>query len=147
MADLPISGLPPASVMAATDEYGIAPLNNPSLKVTRQQMIASPNIDVSMSSTPFSIGTIGSHINATAVVTRTIFDFDESNQLAIEDGTMWPIEAELGIVTLVEGAGVTLEWFDGAAVQTGTRTLAVGSGSVLRKVNDAVYRITGNGVS
>lgn len=147
MADLPISGLPAATVMNATDEYGIAPLNLPSAKVTRQQMLASPNQDVSMSSTPFSIGTIGRTINATAVVTLTTFDSVESNQLAIEDGTRWPIEAELGIVTLAEGAGVTLEWFDGSSVQTGTRTLAVGSESVLRKVNDALYRITGNGIT
>ncbi len=147
MADLPISGLPPAATMIATDEYGIAPLNAESKKVTRQQMLASPNFNVSMSSTPFSIGTIGSHINAIAVVTLTTFDFDESNQLAIEDGTMWPIEAELGAVTIVAGAGVTLEWFDGAAIQTGTRILAVGSGAVLRKVSDSVYRLTGNGVS
>ena len=147
MADLPISGLPPASTMNSTDEYGIAPLNSDSQKVTRQQMLASPNFDVSMSITPFSIGTIGRTINATAVVTLTIFDFDESNQLAIEDGTRWPIEAEFGAITLAEGAGVTLEWFDGAAVQTGNRTLAVGSESVLRKVDDSTYRITGNGIT
>ena len=133
--------------MIATDQLAIAPLNSASAKVTRQQFIASPNFDVSMSGTPFSIGTIGSHINATAAVTLTTFDSVESNQLAIEDGTMWPIEAELGVVTLAEGAGVTLEWFDGAAIQTGTRTLAVGSGALLRKVSDSVYRLTGNGVT
>ena len=147
MADLPISGLPPAATMIATDEYGIAPLNSASAKITRQQMLASPNFDISMSSTPFSIGTIGNHINATAAVTLTTFDSVESNQLAIEDGIMWPIEAELGIVTLVAGAGVTLEWFNGSSVQTGSRILAVGSESVLRKVNDALYRLTGNGIT
>ena len=77
----------------------------------------------------------------------TTFDSVESNQLAIVNGTMWPIEAELGIVTLVPGAGVTLEWFDGSAVQVGTRTLSIGSGSVLRKVSNMVYRLTSNGAS
>lgn len=146
MPDKPISGLDPAITALPGDEFAI----NQGLlskKLTTAQILRSPNLDVAISGTPFSFGAIGQHINATAAVTMTTFDSVESNQLAIPVGTMWPLECELGAVTLVPGAGVTLEWFDGSAVQTGTRTLSIGSGTVLRKVSNTVYRLTSNGAS
>ena len=145
MADLPISGLGATSPLAG-DEFAI----NQGLlskKLNWMQLLASPNLNISASGTPFSVGTIGRHLNALAAVTMTTFDDVESNQLAIEPGTVWPIQCELGIVTLNPGTDVTLEWFDGSSIQTGSRTLAVGSDNKLRKVSDSVYRLTGNGVS
>jgi hypothetical protein len=143
MADLPISGLPPVTVPGANDEFGINQ-GLTSFKVNRQQMLALPNFDVSMSMTPFSIGTIGMVINATAAVTLTTFDSVESNQTAIEDGTMWAIEAEGGDVTVAEGAGVTLQYFDGSSVVTGSKVVPTGATAMLRKVNDTTYRIMTN---
>lgn len=146
MADLPISGLTPGTPLSG-DEFAINQ-GLASRKVNYMQLVASPNFDVSMSGTPFSSGTVGRHLNAIAVVTMTTFDSVESNQTVLSPGTMWPIEAELGIVTVAPGAGVTLEYFDGASIQSGgTVDLAVGSGAVLRKVSDSVYRITGNGIT
>lgn len=145
MPDLPISRLDATSPLAG-DEFAINQ-GLMSKKLNWMQLLGSPNMDVAASGTPFSVGAVGKHLNATATITCTTFTSVESNQLAIEPGTMWPLEMELGVVTLVEGAGVTLEWFDGSSVQTGTRTLAIGSGAMLRKVSDTVYRITGNGIT
>lgn len=143
MADLPISGLPPIATPGAGDESAWNQGLN-SGKMSRQQLLALPSLDVSMSGTPFSTGTIGRAINATAVVTLTTFDSVQAQQTEIEDGTMWPIEAEGGIVTISAGAGVTLEFFDGSTVLTGDKDLAIGAVGVLRKVSNTVYRLTTN---
>ncbi len=143
MPDLPISGLTPATSLLAGDEYGINQGLN-SRKVNYQQLLALPNIDVLISGTPFSTATIGRVLNATAAVTMTTKTAVEADQLAIEAGTMWPIEATGGIVTVAEGVGVTLEFYDGSSITTGPKAVSIGATAVLRKISDTVYRIMTN---
>ena len=145
MADLPISSLPPSTPLFS-DEVASAQ-GGISVKLTRMRSLASPNLQITMSGTPFSTGSIGFHLNVSAAVTMTTFDSTEFNQTIIEDGTMWPIEVTPTAANIAPGTGVTLEWFDGTAVVTGARVIAAGSGAVLRKVSNTLYRLTGNGIS
>lgn len=52
-----------------------------------------------------------------------------------------------GVVTLTEGTGVTIRWFDGADVQEGNRTLGKGAVVSIYKLSDTVYMIWGAGIT
>jgi len=57
-------------------------------------------------------------------------------------------EGSAGVMTIIEGIGVTLKWFDGSGtVGTGTRTLAVAGVATIYKYSDTVYHVWGNGLS
>ena len=143
MADLPISGLPPVATPLANDEFASNQGGN-SAKQTRQQLLALPSLDLSMSGTPFSTGTIGQLLNATAVIVATTFDSVEIQQTQIVNGTQWRIDATGGAVTVTPGAGVTLEYYNGSSVVAGAKVLAVGVSGILTKISNSLYRITTN---
>jgi len=143
MPDLPISGLAAQSNLLAGDEFGINQSLS-SFKVNYQQILALPRIDVLISGTPFSTATIGRQLNAVAAVTMTTMTSVEADQLAIENGTQWGIWAEIGAVTVAEGAGVTLEYYDGSSITTGSKVVPIGAFAVVTKIDDETYRITTN---
>jgi hypothetical protein len=50
-------------------------------------------------------------------------------------------------LTVAAGAGVTLSWFNGASVTTGTRTIAAGGVFSVFRASSTAWYIWGNGIS
>ena len=90
---------------------------------------------------------IANSSHALHVTTASIaIDIDTTTNSAV-NGTHWSIMNQSGGSISLTGTGVTLSWFTGGTVSTGTRTIANGSYIEVIKRTTSQYIVIGNGIT